>query len=275
MHPKNIFNEGYDFIALSEEATELKPLLIKNEYDRWTIDFSRKENVRLFNQVLIKKYMGIDYWEFPEANLCPTIPGRADYLYYLKDELGLGEKRILDIGTGATLVYPLLGNALFNWKFVGSEISTKSIENVTKILSRNNIAKSDIEIRQQKVKRNFFKNIVHENEIFDACICNPPFFESERQAQSWNWKKWQNDKTKSVGTLSELVVKGGEKQFITTMIKESMQFKDQIKLFTSLVSKQSSIPIIQKACAEHNIASLKFIEMKTGRKDSRIAVWKF
>jgi len=274
MHPNNFFNQGYDFLLLANEYPVLHPLLFKNEYDNWTIDFGIKKNVRLFNQALLKKHFDINHWEVPEENLCPTIPGRADYLYYLKDLLGNGTKKILDIGTGASVVYPLVGNHLFNWNFVGSEISTKSLENAQKILKANNIPKTEIEIRQQKVKRNFFKNIVLAEEQFDASICNPPFFESEQQAQSWNWKKWKTEKGKSVGTLSELVVKGGEKQFITNMIKESVQFKNRIKLFTCLVSKQSTVPFIEKACAENGVSDLQFIQMETGKKVSRIAVWK-
>ena len=127
---------------------------------------------------------------------------------------------------------------------------------------------------ERSVKRNFFENIIQDAEKFDATICNPPFFESEQQAQSWNWKKWKGKESKSVGTLSELVVKGGEQKFITQMIKESVAFKDNVKLFTCLVSRQSTIPFIEKACAENYISDLQFIEMKTGRKVSRIALWR-
>ncbi len=275
MHPNNIFNSGYDFLALSEEYHELKPLLFKNEYDKWTIDFSIKKNARLFNEILMKKFVGIDYWKIPEANLSPTIPGRLDYLYHLKDLLGNGPKKIFDIGTGASMVYPLLGNKLFDWKFVGAEISTKSIDNAKEILEKNEIPESEIEIRQQKVKRKFFDKIVLPEEQFDASMCNPPFFESEEQAQSWNWKKWKSDQAKSVGTLSELVVKGGEKQFITNMIQESKEFKNQIKIFTSLVSKKSTEAFIEKECSNVEVKYLDFIAMKTGRKESRIAVWHF
>ena len=275
MHPNSIFQDGYDFLALAEEESALKPLLFKNDFDKWTIDFSIKKNVRLFNQALMKKHFGIENWHIPDENLCPTLPGRADYLYYLKDIIGDGKRRILDIGTGASIVYPIVGNRLFSWSFVGSEISTKSISNAKNILEGNNISQQEIEIRQQTVKRNFFKNIVLENDHFDACICNPPFFESEEQARSWNWKKWKSEKSKSVGTLSELVVKGGEKKFISDMIKESMHYKKQFRLFTTLVSKQSSIPFIEKACKSAQVTSLEFVEMKTGRKVSRIAVWRF
>ncbi len=282
MHPENIFNSGYDFLKLAEEFPALKALLFKNEFGKWTIDFGIKKNVQLFNQALIKQHIGIEKWNIPEGNLYPTIPGRADYLYYLKDILGKDDKRILDIGTGASAVYPVVGNRLFGWKFVGSEISTKSLANAQQILADNNIPTAEIEIRQQKVKNNFFKNIIAPDEKFDAIICNPPFFESEEQARSWNWKKWNRgkdgEKTKSaatVGTLSEMVCKGGEKRFITNMIKESVDFKNQIRLFTCLVSKNSTIPFIEKACAENGVASLEFIEMKTGRKVSRIAVWCF
>ena len=40
----------------------------------------------------------------------------------------------IDIGTGGSLIYPLLGNALFNWLFIGTEIDTESFDNANQII---------------------------------------------------------------------------------------------------------------------------------------------
>ncbi len=49
----------------------------------------------------------------------------------------------------------------------------------------------------------------------------------------------------------------------------------RFKFFTALVSKKSTEAFIEKECANVEVKSLDFIAMKTGRKESRIAVWKF
>jgi len=61
-------------------------------------------------------------WDCPFSNLCPRIPSRYNYLVWVKQNAGRSIRRVLDIGTGATLVYPLLGVKNFNWKFVATEI---------------------------------------------------------------------------------------------------------------------------------------------------------
>lgn len=275
MHPKNLFRQGYNFEVLAEEYNELKPFLIINKHGSVSLNFALPAGILTLNKVLLKKYFSLNYWTIPQQNLCPTVPGRADYLYYLKDIIGDGKKSILDIGTGASAIYPILGYKLFNWNFVGTDIDPITIKNAQEILKRNKFSNEQIKLRFQENEMAFFKNIMKANDQFDASICNPPFFENEEQALRWNQKKWKNKTPESIGTKNELICNGGEKTFITNMIKESSQFRKLIKLFTCLVSKKSTIPFIEKACAENNITSLEFIEMKTGRKVSRIAVWRF
>lgn len=42
--------------------------------------------------------------------------------------------RIVDVGTGASLIYPLLGSSAFGWSFVGTEIDPSSVEHAGKLL---------------------------------------------------------------------------------------------------------------------------------------------
>ena len=56
-------------------------------------------------------------------SLCPTFDSRKNYIDWVYSVVG--KKRDLmaiDMGTGASLIYPLLGNRLYNWKFHASEI---------------------------------------------------------------------------------------------------------------------------------------------------------
>ncbi|MFO6285112.1 RlmF-related methyltransferase, partial [Pseudomonas aeruginosa] len=61
------------------------------------------------------------------AFLCPQVPGRADLIHHLADLLAgdSGEvpkdATILDIGTGANLIYPLIGAHEYGWRFTASE----------------------------------------------------------------------------------------------------------------------------------------------------------
>jgi 23S rRNA (adenine1618-N6)-methyltransferase len=42
--------------------------------------FSNPIAVKILNKALLNYYYGIKNWKFPDENLCPPIPGRADYI---------------------------------------------------------------------------------------------------------------------------------------------------------------------------------------------------
>jgi 23S rRNA (adenine1618-N6)-methyltransferase len=58
------------------------------------------------------------------------------------------------------------------------------------------------------------------------------------------------------------------------MIYESVHFKNNVKFFSSLVSKKDSLKplftVLKKVGAPHRV-----VEMKQGNKTSRVLVWKF
>jgi len=45
----------------------------------------------------------------------------------------------LDIGTGATLIYPLIGWRLYQWKFIATEIDEKSYDFSRELIKINNL----------------------------------------------------------------------------------------------------------------------------------------
>lgn len=119
LHPKNKFNKGYDFDALIKVNPNLKEFVSENKFKSLSIDFSNPKAVKELNKALLFSYENISIWDFPDENLCPPIPGRLDYIHHLADLISSEEKiNILDIGTGATCIYPLLGVAEYNWNFV-------------------------------------------------------------------------------------------------------------------------------------------------------------
>lgn len=64
--------------------------------------------------------------------------------------------------------------------------------------------------------------VVRDDEKFDFCMCNPPFFESLEEAGL-------NPKTACGGTSREMVCPGGERAFITRIIEDSTQLKQHFR----------------------------------------------
>ena len=135
LHPKNKHKDGYNFSELCEAYPDLKEFVFVNQYGTETIDFANPKAVKAINTALLFNNYKLTFWDFPDDNLCPPIPGRVDYVHYLADLMNNSEITnnisVLDIGTGANCIYPLLGNAEYNWSFVGTDIDKNLSEHVS------------------------------------------------------------------------------------------------------------------------------------------------
>lgn len=59
------------------------------------------------------------------------------------------------------------------------------------------------------------------------------------------------------------------------MIKESLEFKNNVLWFTTLVSKKENLPLIYKKLEEINVKEIKTIDMSCGQKITRVVAWSF
>ena len=292
LHPKNRHRFGYDFKKLIAVCPELKQFVTVNEFKIETIDFSNREAVFLLNKSLLLSEYGIKNWSIPDNYLCPPIPGRTDYILNISDLLAesnnglipIGENVVgLDIGIGANCIYPILGNALFNWSFVGTDIDENAIQNCKKIIENNPILIDAVSLQLQIEARFIFKNIVLPEDKFAFTICNPPFHNSKEEATKSNIRKINNltDKRNKQADLNfggqnaELWCDGGEIGFVTQMIFESAKYPMQVLWFTTLVSKKENLTSIYKTLNKVTVADFKTIEMSQGQKTSRIVAWTF
>lgn len=284
LHPRNKHRTSYDFVALCRTHKELRDYVIINHQGDETIDFFNPDAVIALNKAILKRYYNIDFWELPKGYLCPPVPGRADYIHYLADLFEDENKglRCLDIGVGTSCIYPIIGVNEYGWKFVGSDIESKAIENSRLIVSKNPGLKDKVELRLQK-STTIFKGIVKADEQFDLCMCNPPFHKSAKEAAEGNIKKTSNLRGELVekprlnfgGKNNELWCPGGELKFVNDMIYESKIFANQFKWFSTLVSKKDNLEKNYFHLNKLNAAEIKTIEMKQGNKVSRILAWRF
>ncbi len=283
LHPRNPHRFRYDFPKLIEAIPELKRYVEVNQFGNESIDFSDANAVKTLNKALLKQFYNIEYWDIPVNYLCPPIPGRADYINYLADLIGNKKANILDIGTGANCVYPIIGAVEYGWSFVGSDIDMVAVKSAKAIVEVNSNIKNKIEIRSQSSPKNIFKGIIQSNDFFDATICNPPFHASLEEAQAGTKRKWNNLKVKGKtsnslnfgGQSNELWCEGGEEAFILKMIQESVLFAENCNWFTTLVSKSEHLPNIYIALRTIGARNVKTIEMAQGNKISRFVAWTF
>jgi 23S rRNA (adenine1618-N6)-methyltransferase len=257
----------------------LKEFVLENKFGSISIDFSNPNAVKELNKALLFSYDKLNLWNFSDENLCPPIPGRLDYILHLSDLLSEEKDiKILDIGTGATCIYPLLGVAEFNWNFIATDIDLDSLDSAQDIIDDNTLD-ANIKLRQQFDEQQILKGILEEDDFFSATMCNPPFYKSAEEARGANRRKSRNLGNNAVrnfsGNNNELWYKGGEKVFLHNYLYESSLFSNKSKWFTSLVSKKENVESLQNSAKKLGAEEFKVINMNQGNKVTRIVCWRF
>jgi 23S rRNA (adenine1618-N6)-methyltransferase len=295
-HPRNRHQGRYDFAELIAAHPALQAFVRANAYADESIDFADPQAVRALNAALLAQHYGIKDWNIPPQYLCPPIPSRADYVHHLADLLAADGNiptgsavRLLDIGTGANCIYPLIAQREYGWQVVGSDIDTGALASAQAILDANAIDAAQIELRLQSERNAIFKGVVKGGERFHLSLCNPPFHASMAEAQAGTRRKVSNlgkaapPKSKNKGAAplnfggqsNELICVGGEEGFILRMIEESAGIPEQCLWFSSLVSKAATLPALSRALQRVDVAQSEVIKMKHGQKESRVLAWSF
>ncbi len=298
LHHRNIHNDGYDFKLLSTTYPTLNKFIDLNQYENSSIDFSNPEAVIALNKALLIEHYDVAGWDILKGQLCPPIPGRTDYLHYIADLLSINQDVIpvgskvkgLDIGTGSGCIYPILGNSVYGWRFVATDIDSDSLNNCKEILSNNITLRKNIKLRYQKSVHQIFKGIIKSGESFDFTMCNPPFYSSlseskrasERKLKGLNANKEKKEHSNKItissnfgGTKHELWYPGGESAFIIKMIEQSFEVKDQCRWFTTIVSNHKNINDLNKKIKAFDCSNIKTIKMEHGNKTVHILAWSF
>ena len=303
LHPRNPHQGRYDFDKLIKALPELEKHAITNPSGEATINFSDADAVLTLNKALLAHHYNIKYWDLPKGYLCPPIPGRADYIHQVADLLnnnnsGSENKKphVLDIGTGASLIYPIIGSQSYGWYFTATDIDPVSINTAKAICEINPNLKKLVTVKQQKNPKNIFKGIIGEHDYFDITVCNPPFHGSMQDvldANNRKQSKLQKNRARRNpnvqankfadaknnlnfgGQNAELWTEGGEFSFISRMINESVGYAQQVNWFTTLVSRAENLKPLDALLRKVGARQIKTINMQHGQKASRILAWRF
>lgn len=307
-----------DFEKLSITNPSLNEFIYR-KHNKTFLDF-RKENCLLeLNKALFKDKYNINYWNMPTNGfLIPCLNSRESYLdwMYVLVECSIFDNYYnikdvaIDIGTGCSLVYPLIGYSKFNFKFVGLEINSKSIENCNEIIKYNNLESKIYIIKNKKntifrelnklIEKSknlktcfsciFFSSIKesqnckcnlknNNNNIISFSICNPPYFRYCKDQNINKFCSFNND---------EVVYEGGEEEFIKLIIKESYLLKDKVLWFSTLIGTHKTYNDIKKFILnkiinknisnDENTDNIKIMldnTLKTGNQSRWAIAWSF
>ena len=307
-HPRNAFAGSYDFEALVASNPRLAAHVIAAADaigKRDTVNWGDPGAVLEVNRALLAKDYGVADWGLPERALCPPVPSRADYVHHVADVLtrsgGLdgpppSEITGLDVGTGASLIYPLLGAGAYGWRFLASEVDADSRAHAADLAARNGLA-DRIRVRRQPDPSAAFENVLDGDAAVDFSMCNPPFYESRdaflaesarkrRQLAKSSKKRNPTYRGGAPGAAesgsdnfgggdSELWTPGGERRFVSDMIAESERFQDRCLWFSSLVSRKAVLPALEAALKRLPVKDTTVVATGRGQKTTTLLFWTF
>lgn len=136
IHPRNRYARAApDFAALAARQPLLAPFLEGGGgAGPARLDFRDAGATRALTAALLADDFGVAWW-LPDGHLCPALTGRCNYVHWLEDLLALsppprqphGRTRGLDVGTGASAIYALLGAAMNGWCEAARERTTACV----------------------------------------------------------------------------------------------------------------------------------------------------
>jgi 23S rRNA (adenine1618-N6)-methyltransferase len=152
----------------------------------------------------------------------------------------------LDIGVGASCIYPLLVCAAReNWKMYGTDIDETNFQHAI-----HNVSANGLDERIKILKTTSYGPLIPlealEIRTVEFIMCNPPFFATKEEATA-TFLKEQQPFAACTGADVEMITPGGEVAYVTRMIDESTLLKDSVQWYTVQLGKLSSLrALVQK-----------------------------
>ncbi|XP_063967466.1 RNA N6-adenosine-methyltransferase mettl16-like isoform X1 [Lytechinus pictus] len=285
MHPRNRYRDNKpNFDELAKKYPEFARHVIRNQTGKATLDFHDSESLRSLTCTLLKEDFGLEV-ELPLDRLIPTLSLRLNYIHWIEDLLAStghskGTVWGIDIGCGASCIYPLLGAQLNGWNFIASEVDALAIH-----YSKENITSNGLQDKITVVETcegSMFEDVLNSapsrQHLYHFTMCNPPFFGNSLEAQGiMTSRSMSRPEPKSVSTAAELemISEGGEVEFVRRMIEESLRLRHQVVWYTSMLGKKSSLALVREELRKHKVQNVTHTEFCQGRTMRWGIAWTF
>ncbi|XP_069684190.1 U6 small nuclear RNA (adenine-(43)-N(6))-methyltransferase [Periplaneta americana] len=280
MHPRNIYKNPPNFKELAILYPEFRKYAKQDITGKMTIDFKNQEALRSLTTTLLHKDFGLQVG-IPPNRLVPTLPLRLNYLLWIEDLIqtaACSKEQIkgVDIGTGASCIYPLLAAKTKKWKMLATELDLESANFARKNVE-SNCLQDDVTVKIVE-EGTILKGALDEDCVYSFTMCNPPFFSNEKETDSCNKSRTgtrtlpHNGKT---GSLTEVVVSGGEVAFIKQMIEESGSLRNTVRVYTTMVGHKSSLKCLKSELEKIGASSFTHTEFCQGHTTRWGLAWTF
>eukprot|EP00062_Callorhinchus_milii_P015328 gi/632965459/ref/XP_007898902.1/ PREDICTED: methyltransferase-like protein 16 isoform X2 [Callorhinchus milii] len=282
MHPRNRYKDKPpDFAYLASKYLEFKQHIHTNLAGKVSLNFKDPEAVRALTCTLLKEDFELTI-DIPLERLIPTVPLRLNYIHWVEDLIGSDSDkdkliRGIDIGTGASCIYPLLGATMNGWFFLATEVDDMCFNYATKNVEQNNLSEL-IKVVKVPQKTLLMDALKEESEIvYDFCMCNPPFFANQLEAKGENSRNPSRPPPSSVNTggITEIMAEGGELEFVKIIIHDSLQLKKRLRWYSCMLGKKCSLAPLKEELRQQGVPKVTHTEFCQGRTMRWALAWSF
>lgn len=103
-------------------------------------------------------------------------------------------------------------------------------------------------------------------------MCNPPFYDSKEEMLASSKAKQRPPFSACTGAEIEMVTAGGEVAFVSRMIQESLQLRNGVQWYTSMLGKLGSLSVIVEKLKSVGVSNWAVKEFVQGSKTRRWGV---
>jgi 23S rRNA A1618 N6-methylase RlmF len=254
-----------DFQVLAGKNIEFRSEWSKISQNRSMVSQATPAFQLALTRALLDHHFGLTLQEMPSDCLIPPVPNRWFYVEWIQQELipllsnknyfssaSINSHRGLDIGTGASCIYPLLATTKdASLCMIATDVDPGSIKSAmvnveaNGLTDRIQVLQVDPSHAQQPcdspvggpVARSL-ENL-SSNVVFDFCMTNPPFFDSTPAPRA-------DGRARTPMTDSEGTYPGGEVGFVLDMIRDSLISQQRIGWYSTMLGKKTSLIHLQK-----------------------------
>jgi len=293
-----------DFAVLAEHHPGFRAHVINSSDGKARINWNDPAALKALTAATLSFKYHIK-WDIPDGSLCPPVPNRATYLRWvdrlLRATVEIGNQGDgftgIDVGTGASCIYPLLGVALFGHRFLATDTDSVALEWAAKNIEANEWG-DRIVTRLQADSKKILEDVLEDDEEADFVVCNPPFF--DRAASSYGSGDESDDASETTAeavtaygghgsanpsvprrdratvlTRHEHSTEGGEVAFVGRMIEESLLLRERITWYTTMLGRKQSLTTLRQRLETHKYVSIRCTTISRGKTTRWLLGWTF
>ncbi|KAA8493906.1 Ribosomal RNA large subunit methyltransferase F [Porphyridium purpureum] len=230
------------------------------------LDFRRPGAHRAVARALLAEYFALEEWDIPAHYLAPAVSSRVDYLLCIKRLISAGfgsdlsglqlgpassrsarpTRKVLDIGTGASCIYPLLGVRLFpDIDFLATDCDAVALAWAKKNVEAHPDLANRITLKLAPIANSecMLEHVLEENDkdFFDCVMTNPPFYDADTAERPGVHPHRAGNPE---GSVQQTHTPGGESSFVRNLALESFRYSRRCKWFTALVAKKKDAQLL-------------------------------